>query len=162
FPAPIAVEQLQGFQEKILGPPVVARVDAGRAQGPISRHLEWNIPKRLGNGLGVLAEREGFRRMTREQEVVAQMDGQLAGSPWIVERPRQAFGFAETAEDPLKFSERNECSSKVEAKINGLLQRLAGLRQMRQRGQRLFEAAHRLPVGRSGKGLGARLPEVDR
>jgi len=26
----------------------------------------------------------------------------------IVERPGQAFGFAETAEDPLEFSERKE------------------------------------------------------
>src|SRR4029453_12151012 len=130
--APIAFEQLQGFQEMILGPPVVARPDAGRAQVPISRHLEWNIPKRLGNGLGVLAEREGFRRMTRHPEVVAQMDGQLAESPLIVERPGQAFGFAEIANDPFEFSERKECSSKVEAKVDGLLQPLPGPGQLSQ------------------------------
>ena len=74
---------------------------------------------------------ERFRRMTSHPEVVAHMDGQLPESPLIVERPRQAFGFAETAEDPLEFSERKECSSQVEAKIDGLLQPLAGLGQMR-------------------------------
>lgn len=120
-------KQLQDFQEKILGPSIVARVEAGRAEVEISRHLERNIPERLGNSLGALAEREGFRRMTRNEELVAQIDGQLPESPLIVERPRQAFGFAETAEDPLEFSERKECGSKVKAQIDGLLQPLAGL-----------------------------------
>jgi hypothetical protein len=70
--------------------------------------LERKIPKRLGNSPGAVAERERFRRMTSHIEVVAQIDGQLAESPLIVERPRQTFGFAETAEDPLEFSERKE------------------------------------------------------
>ena len=88
------------------------------------------------------------------------IDGHLPEPPLIVERPRQAFGFAETAEDPLEFSERKECSSQVEAKIDGLLQRLAGLGQMPEGRQRLLEAAHRLPVGRSRQCLGAGLTEV--
>ena len=140
FPAPITFEQLQDFQEKILGPSIVPRPEAGHAEVEIPRHLERNIPKRLGNSLGALAERERFRRMTSHPEVVAHIDGQLAESPLIVERPRQAFGFAETAEDPLEFSERKECRSQVEAKIDGLLQRLAGLGQMPQGRQRLLEA----------------------
>ena len=145
FPAQITFEQPQDFQEKILGPSIVARPEAGHAEVEIPRHLERNISKRLGNGLGALAERERFRRMTGDPEVVAHIDGHLPESPLIVERPRQAFGFAETAEDPLEFSERKECSSKVEAKIDGLLQRLAGLGQMRQCRQRLLEAARRPP-----------------
>ena len=108
FPAQITFEQLQDFQEKLLGPSIVARPEAGRAEVEISRHLERNIPERLGNGLGVLAERERFRRMPSHPEVVAHIDGQLAESPLIVERPRQAFGFAEIADDPLEFSERKE------------------------------------------------------
>jgi hypothetical protein len=67
----------------------------------------------------------------------------------IVERPRQVFGFAETAEDPLEFSERKECSSQVEAKIDGLLQPFTGLGQVLQGRQCLLEAAHRLSVARS-------------
>ena len=160
FPAPIASSHCSDFQEKILGPSIVARVEAGRAKVEISRHLERNIPERLGNSLGALAEPERFRRMTDNPEVVAHVDGQLAESPLIVERPRQALGFAETAEDPLEFSERKECGSQVEAKIDGLLQPLAGLGQMPQGRQRLLEARDRLPVGRSRQCLGAGLTQV--
>jgi hypothetical protein len=88
------------------------------------------------------------------------MDGQLAESPLIVKCPRQAFGFAEIADDPLEFSERKECSSQVEAQINGLLQPLAGLGQMLQGRQRLLEARHGLPVGRSRQCFGTGVMEV--
>ena len=63
FPARISFEQLQDFQEKILRPSIVARPVAGHAEIEIARHLERNIPKRFGNSLGALAERERFRRM---------------------------------------------------------------------------------------------------
>ena len=106
FPAPIAFKQLQDFQEKILGPWIVAQVEAGRAKVEASRHLERNIPQRLGDGLGALAERERLAQMTSHAEVVAQMDGHLAQSPLIVERLGQAFGLAEIAE--FEFSEREE------------------------------------------------------
>jgi hypothetical protein len=121
LPARRQSKPLQDFPEKILRPSIVARVKAGHTEVEISRHLERNIPKRLGKSLGVLAERKRFRQMTSFPEVVAHIDGELAESPLIVERPRQAFGFAETAEAPLEFSERKECRSQVEAKINGLL-----------------------------------------
>ena len=140
FPAPITFKQLEDSPEKLLGPSIVPRPEAGQAEVEIRRHLERNIPKRLGKSLGVLAEPETFRRVTSHIEVVAHIDGHLAESPLIVERPGQAFGFAETAEDPLEFSERKECSSKIEAKIDGPLQRLAGLGQMPEGRQRLLEA----------------------
>mgnify|MGYP003296402366 CR=1 FL=1 len=72
-------------QEEILGLSIVPRPEAGHAEVEIPRHLERNIPKRLGNSLGALAERERFRRMTSYPEVVAQIDGQLPESPLIVE-----------------------------------------------------------------------------
>jgi hypothetical protein len=160
FPAQLTFKQLQDFQERILGPSIVPRAKAGHAEVEISRHLERNISKRLGKSLGVLAEHQRFRRMTSHPQVVTQIDGQLAESPLIVERPGQALGFVETAGNPLEFSEWKECSSQIEAKINGLLQRLAGPGQVRQRRQRLLEAAHRLPVGGSRHCLGASLMEV--
>jgi hypothetical protein len=80
-------EQLQDMQEKIRGPSILPRPDAGQSEIEISRHLEQNISKRLGNSLGVLAERAPFRRMTSHLEVVAQIDGQLPESLLIVERP---------------------------------------------------------------------------
>ncbi len=75
FPAQIAFEQPQDFQEKILGPSIVPSPEAGRAEVESSRHLKGNIPKRLGKSLGALAEPERFRRMTSHEEVVAQVDG---------------------------------------------------------------------------------------
>src|SRR5262249_19191377 len=121
FPAPVAFKQLQGLQEKVLGLAIVARPEADRAEVEIPRHLERNIPKRLGDSLGVLAERKRFRRMTSFPEGVAHMDGHLAESPLIIDPPGQPFGFAEIAEDPLEFSERKERSLQVEAKIDGSL-----------------------------------------
>src|SRR5438445_1081500 len=88
------------------------------------------------------------------------MDGHLAESPLIVEPPGQALGFAEIAEDPFEFSERKESSSKVKAKIDGLLQPLAGLGQMPEGNQRLLEASDGLSVGRSPQCLGTTLSEV--
>src|SRR5215813_14915274 len=140
---------------------MLARPDTGHAEVQISRHLEPDISERLGNVLGALAEPDRFPRMTSHPEVVAQMDRKLPESPSIVERPRQALGFAETGEDPLEFSERKECSAQVKAKINGLLQPLAGLRLTPEGRQRLLEARHRLPVGGTPYCLGAGLTEVE-
>src|SRR5687767_10421747 len=58
FPAQISFEPLEDFPQKLLGLSIVARAHAGRAEVEISRHLEVNIPKRLANSLGVLAELE--------------------------------------------------------------------------------------------------------
>src|SRR5215470_5485653 len=60
----------------------------------------------------------------------------------------------------LEFSERKECRSKVEAKIDGLFARLASLGEMPEGRQRLLEAAHRLPVRRTRTGLEAGLTQV--
>jgi len=46
--------------------------------------------------------------MTDHPEAAARVDEQLAEPLSIVEPPRQALGFAETAEDSLEFSERKE------------------------------------------------------
>src|SRR5712691_2064243 len=99
FPAPITFKQLQNSPEKILGPSIVPRREAGQAEVEVRSHLERNIPKRLGKSLGVLAEPKTFRWVTSHIEVVAHIDGHLAESSLIVESPGRAFGFAETAED---------------------------------------------------------------
>jgi hypothetical protein len=97
--------------------------------------------------------------MTSHPEVVAQIDGQLPESPLIVERSRQTLGFAETAEDPLEFSERKERGSQAEAKINGPLQRLASLGEM-PGPSAPAEARHGLPIGRARQCLDASLMKV--
>jgi len=163
FAAQITFEQLQDVQETVLGPPIVRHPHAGRAELEISHHLERNVPKRLGNSLGVLANGERFLRMPRHPEVVAHKDGRLAESPLIAEFPGQAFGFVEMVEDPLEFSERQERSPQLKAKIDGLLQRLAGLRLRLKEMQRLLEGGDSLAVGPSRVRKPTRLePPADR
>src|SRR4029453_230112 len=111
--------------------------------------MKRNIPKWHGNSQGALTERERFPWMTGNPQVVAQIDGQLAQSPLIAERPRQAFGFAKIADDPLELSERKECSSKGKAKINALLLRGRAPRLRLEDMQRLLEEFGRLAVGPS-------------
>jgi hypothetical protein len=75
FPAQIPFEQPKDFQEKILGASIVPRPEAGPAEVEISCHLQRNIPERLGNSLGALAEPERLRGMPSHIEVVAHIDG---------------------------------------------------------------------------------------
>ena len=65
-PASISFDQLQDFQKRSLGPSIVARQAAGRAEVEISCHLESKILERLGNRLGALAKHERFGRMPSE------------------------------------------------------------------------------------------------
>jgi hypothetical protein len=160
FPTQVAFEPLEDSQEKPLGLSIVTREEAGHAEVERPRHPERTIAKRLGDGLGALAEPERVRRMPGDPKVVTQVDGELPESPLIVERPGQAFGFTEAGEDPPEFSQRKQCRSQVEPQIDGLLQRLAGLGQMPERRQRLFEAAHRLAVGGPRQSFDAGLAEV--
>ena len=67
-----------------------------------------NISQRLGDCLSVLAERKRLPWAARDPEVVAEIDGQLTESPLITDRFGQAFGLAETAENPLELSEGKE------------------------------------------------------
>ena len=65
----------------------------------------------------------------------------------IVECPAQALRFAEIAKQLAKLTEREQRGAKIAAKIDGLFQRLAGLRPMVNGGECLLEVADRLAVG---------------
>src|SRR5262249_12613995 len=114
FPAQIAFEQRLHVEEKFLGPPIVASAEEGYAEVEVSRHPEWDISKRLGDGLGILSEGDRLRGMTGHPEGVTHVDGQLTDSPLIPERTRQRFGLAETTENPRILSQGKECSAEVE------------------------------------------------
>src|SRR5262249_44111445 len=100
FPAQIAFEPGLYRQEKFLGASIVASAEEGYAEVEIPRHSEWDISKRLGNGVGILSKGNRFRGMTGHPERVAHVDGQLTESSLILERFGQPFGFAETTENP--------------------------------------------------------------
>src|SRR5262245_8460836 len=91
---------------------------------------------------------------------MAQVDEQSSEPALISERPGERFGLAQAAEAALELPERMERDPQVEAKIDGVLQHIAGLRQMPERRQRLLEAAYGLPVGRSCQSFGPGVAEV--
>src|SRR5262245_23780557 len=108
FPAPITFERFQNSPQELLGPPIVADPQRGDAEVDVPRHPQRNISQRLGDSPSVLAERKRLPWAARDPEVVAEIDGQLTESPLISNRFGQAFGFAETAENPLELSEGKE------------------------------------------------------
>jgi hypothetical protein len=127
---PIAFEQLHDLPQKGSGLPIVARGEAVRAGIEIRANLEWEIPKRVSDDLSLLGTRTGFSRMASHPEKVLHVDRRVPDPPLIPERLSHGFGFAKIPDHPVELSERPQRSSEVEAEIDGLLQRLAGLRQM--------------------------------
>ena len=148
FAPAIAFEPLQDFQEKILGPSIVARMETSGPEVEVPRHLERKIADRLGKGHRRLAEGDRFARITSHIVVVTKIDGHLPESASIVERLREPFGLAEDAEDPFEFPKRKQGVADIETKIDGLLLPLAGLGQGLDELQRLLKGADGLAIGR--------------
>jgi hypothetical protein len=126
--------------------------------------LEGHIAEPPGDVVGALAGQAGFFRASGDQEgdqeMVARGDGHPGEPSLVVERPGQPFGFAKVAEASLGLSQLEQHSPKLDPKVDGLLQRLAGLGQIRQGHQGLLEEDRRLAVGGPGERLGAGLSKV--
>src|SRR5262245_59245283 len=117
----IAFEQSENFAQKMLGPWIVSREEAGRTEVKIPSHLKPKVSERLPDRLRVVPECDRLFGMTGHPEVVTHVDGRLPESALIVESSCQSFCFAETSPDPLVLAERMECVTKIKAKIDGLL-----------------------------------------
>src|SRR5437773_497115 len=63
-------------------------------------------------------------------------------------------------EDPLVLTERPERVAQLDPKIDGLGERVPIFREVIQSTESLLEMRRRLPVGRTGEGLGPSLPEI--
>ena len=142
------MERLHQCPADVFGPAIVARDVAQPDKVVPGCDLERNIVERRADGLDLLSERAHIACTTASVQVMtAHIGRHPSESALIVERPGQSFSFPEIPFDPRPFCQREESVSKVEANIDGLLPRLAGLGQMGQRRQRLLEATDRLPVG---------------
>ena len=108
FPPLIAFEPLQDFQEKILSPLIVARMETSGPEVEAPGHLERKIADRLGKGHRLLAEADRFARITSYIVIVTKINGHLPESPSILERLGEAFGLVEIDDDPLEFAERKQ------------------------------------------------------
>src|SRR5215813_1401480 len=78
----------------------------------------------------------------------------------IAQGVRQAFGLAKRVELLREVTQGLERTAQVQAKIDGLFDGLATLREMLHRTERLFEPPHGLAVGRAIDGFGPCLVEV--
>jgi hypothetical protein len=121
----IAFQRLPDTPEQVLGPSILARGEAGSADVELGPDLEGKIRKGFGDGPGSLAECQRFGGLAGDPEIVTHVDRHPTNPPLVVECPGQTFGFLEIPEYLLEFTERNVGSSKIETKIDGLLQRLA-------------------------------------
>jgi hypothetical protein len=84
----------------------------------------------------------------------------LSQPPRIVEGCREGLGLAQSRQDTPQIAEWTKRRAQGEPEIDGLLTRVAPLRQMREGTERLLEVPHGLAVGRPRQGLLPRLPAV--
>src|SRR5437870_10124765 len=110
--------------------------------------------------MGALTEGARVPRAPGHPEIVAQVDRGPAEPPSIVELPGQNFRFAEVSVKRLESSEGQERVAEVEAKVDGLLDRLPALREVTQRGQRLLETGDGLAIARARERLGPGLTQI--
>src|SRR5574342_327678 len=106
------------------------RGEARRADVIVRHDLERRIRQRLPDRLGALTERAGFARLTGDPEILAQVDRHPPKTPRVIERPGQPVGVTKTGQHRLQLSDREKRITKLEAKIDGKLERLAGLGKM--------------------------------
>src|SRR5216684_9175798 len=94
----------------------------------LAGNLERDIAERRADRLDLFRERSHVARATtRVQVKAAHVARHRCQSALIVELPGEGFSFPEIPFDPSPFPQREQSVSKVEAKIDGLLQGLASL-----------------------------------
>src|SRR5713101_8035806 len=102
-------------------------------------YLEGQIAGGSGDVEGPLAEVDRAIRIADSPEVLGQVGEHPAFAQRIGKPFGKRFGSAKVLKDPGVLSEGVERISKVEAQIDSLFQRGIGLRQVGERGERLFE-----------------------
>jgi hypothetical protein len=159
---PIAAEQVHDLLKEGHRLSIVAGGEADCAEVVIRPNLEREISERLSDGLGVLGGRTRFSCVASAPEIVTLVERYPPESQLIPERLSEALGFAQMRGEPLEIAKREERGSKVEAQIDGLLERLAGLGQMLEGHQRLLEVSDRFSIRRSRERPSSGLTEVGR
>src|SRR5919199_5124969 len=112
-------------------------------------NLERKICERVGDGERALAGLQGALVVAHQPEVVGPIGAYPSQPMLVVQRLGERFGFSEVLPDPLEIAKRIERVASVGPKIDGLLARLAALREMSQRLQRLLEVGDRLAMRRA-------------
>src|SRR5437764_15350129 len=106
-----------------------------------------DVPTNRGERQGALGGGDGLVIRAHDVEMGCQKNRNLSQPTRVVEGRRESLGLAQTRQDTPKVARRLERRTQGEAEIDGLLARVALLRQMREGAERLLEVSHSLTVG---------------
>src|SRR5262245_34128195 len=157
---PITLERPDDAQERCLAAREISGGLMREAEEVVGYDVKGEIVDRSGDRSSALSEHPCFGQVTGEPVMVARVRKRPSDSTLIAEGIGQALRFAQIAEAGLELTKREEGESKIEAQIDGLLQGLPRFRQVTQGTQRLLEARHGFPIGRTGQGSCPRLTLV--
>ena len=148
--AEIVVQRHHNRAEHVLSPSILTGVEVSRAEKTIRRELERERPpaaRRCASARSANTRcRSGSSIRKRLRLMETETQPSRRGSSSVRARRSASLSSSTLLREP---PEQDERGAKIEPQIDGLLDRLARLRQMRQGLQRLLEAGGCLPVGRS-------------
>src|SRR6516162_3403398 len=112
------------------------------AEVEVRQRVQGDLPAGRGKCEGTLGSGAALRIRAPDVEMDGQKDRDLSQSTRVVEGRRQGLGFVQSRQDTPKVAGRQERRAQGEPEIDGLLARVALLRQMRKGAERLLEIAH--------------------
>jgi len=129
-------------------PWIIAKFEINLSLSMRGYNLESDIPDCRGDVMSALAIGQSAVIVTPEIQDASYIATDASQSVGIVKRLGEPFGFMQGSEVLLKSLEGHQYTAELEAQINRLLLIVAGVREVAERIQSLFQAVERLPVGR--------------
>ena len=154
------VEGRHGLPAVVDRPTIVALGLIGCAEVEVRQRVQDDIPAGRGERKGALGGGDGLVICPHEAEIDRQRDRDLSQPTRVVEGHCEGFGLAQNRQETPQVAGQLERRAQGEPEIDGLLARVACLRQMREGAERLLEVPHGLAVGRPRQGLLPCLPAV--
>jgi hypothetical protein len=161
LPERCTVQDLDVPSEHLRCPPIVAqgpKVDF--AQVDVCGNLQADISQGCGYGQSALGVCETTVKVAQAPQTGCHIARELSQSAGIAQGLSQGFRLAQVVEDALHVVKGQQRIAQVEVEINGLLARVATVREMLEGHQTLLKGRYRLLEGRAFGRLGARLPTV--
>ena len=125
------------------------------------RHgMQAEVPKRCGQHQGALATRDRTVQVPCQQAVMAHPYNGPPQPTLVTQRLGKRYGCVQDVVEPSIFAERQERPIQMLAEINGLLQRVAALREVLQGYQRLLQAGHGFLVGGTLHGISGGVAQI--
>ena len=158
--APCPVEGRHSLSEAVDRPTIVPLALVGSAEIAVRQRVQDGIPASRSERESTLARGDGLVICAHEIAVDCQRDRDLSEPTRVVEGLGDGPSLAQTRQDTPRVAKRSERRTQGEPEINGLLTRVALLRQMRESAKRLLEVSPSFAVGRARHGFLPRLPAV--